>query len=391
MYKKRAKKGDSADPSGEAHPMAPSAAPHSSTSPPIPQLPPAPLAPFAQVPRPPPADPSTFPEISAPILSHLVTIHAEYVNACTGVALLDAEVPLNLKSTTPALLYAVAGASAPFSTHPLVAASSVSGGMDWTRRARELLLDNHDSRFSEQGVQALVTLGCDALARGDGRQARLDCATALSTALLLGFDEVHAPASQHRTLWTIYALEVTLCGEGRSMDHAEAVVSHLPLPVHSSSNPIYLSTTELSSQHIDRLDPFCLRALHLLRRVRALSPSPLDRAADWQPSSPFALLSLELSDWGDLPIGANFNSTVLASLQGREVTTFATAHLAHHLAYLFLFRPYLPLQGEAQKATDDSSLFIDSCRARALTHAICLGRILVACSAKSSYGIVSPR
>ncbi|ORY81291.1 hypothetical protein BCR35DRAFT_87918 [Leucosporidium creatinivorum] len=340
--------------------VAPRPAPSTSTSTlPLPTPIPA-SAPASALPQPPP---SPLAEISAPLLSHLLQIHHQYLNALTDLPLFSTSPSL---TSPPALLYALAGSAAPFSTHPLVAASTTENGRDWVMKAREELLRNEEIRFSEEGVQTMIVLAGDALVRGEGRQAGLDVAGGISVALSLGFDrpqltaqEQEEGSTKHRALFTLYALSLHLSLGSSSLlplTHAASAVLPLPLPSSPATPILTLQSTELSSHPSLTLEPYLLRSLHLLHQVIELSSSPsANRTNDWDPSSTFSLLSLQLSDWGDLPLSANFNSTVLASLAlsdsddgedgetGNELETYLTMHLAHHLAYLLLFRPYLPL------------------------------------------------
>lgn len=268
-------------------------------------------------------------------------------------------------------------------------------GVLWAKASRKSLLLAVDSQFSLQGVQALTILGCWELAQGCGETAWVDVGAAMRAAQIMGFDDgsdellmedalvpIEETLLRRRSVWSLFSLEVILGCGARSISLLGGVTSSvalesLPLPMlgnwekkegeelpgDEEEIPSLLvgGGRIMHSLKVSGVEPFLCRAfeiwarlnryLNLTRvaeasaRMRKLAPpvsrhfpiaTPKIGLRDWDPASPFAKLSLDLSTWSmHLPTPFVFNSTSIMTLSRSQLSSFYTMHLVYHLGQVW--------------------------------------------------------
>lgn len=182
---------------------------------------------------------------------------------------------------------------------------------------------------------------------------------------------------RQRIVWTLFSLEVILGFGARSISLLGGVASSvalesLPLPMlgnwEKGPGDDFGEEEEIPTLFVGGgrimhslgvcgVEPFLCRSLEIYARlnrflnltritnasakIRRLS-APISRhfpmalpkggARDWDPASPFAKLSLDLSTWSmHLPTPFAFNATSIVTLSTSQLSSFYTMHLVYHL------------------------------------------------------------
>ena len=367
----------------------------------------------------------------------------------------------------PALLYAIAASAAPFSVHPSVVQAAPqlhsrylspppTPAETWALAARSALHLAPKGVFALQSLQALAVLCVFELARGKGEAAWMDVGKAMRAAQLMGYDVERAGPEdedsemRRRIVWTLSSLETVLgCGAKSSAifgSTSNSSYDSLLLPTvgrlersmmgdwraggtngragKEEVPAVFLGRGQVSqSLHLCGVEPLFVRAFDIVartnrygeaRRLATKAPSPVNATPpDWDPASPFAKLSLDLSAWAmDLPPAFFFTPSVIASLPPSQLPCFYGMHVLQHLAQIryalaslsrtiadlrrSLHRPYVPdfrFEGRRRspaRPVDGKAVFADSAHSKSAIHAIFLARMLVSATKSSTFALVRP-
>lgn len=390
-------------------------------------------------------------DIPLEIVHHLVTLFFSHVNNQAFPILREAPFLASFANgrITPALVYAICAAASRFSTHPAIDATSSEACALSARRS---------SAYQDDVLQAVQThaiLSVHELARGNGKGAWLDAGFAMRTAQVARFDDDSVDVEddgvredRQRIVWCLWALEAVMgCGSSSvslTGGGSTSAMELLPLPtsVNASLAEGAASDDDGSSREDDvppiflkggrvfhsissyGVEPFLCRIFHIFGNInrhvvissqaRMMQPrsSPeskstthypssslpdTTRLRDWDASSQFGQLSLDLNAWSaQLPAQLTFNANVTANLPLSSISPFYTMHLVLHLSQVLLHRPYIPdyrhqsRQVPLPSPSEGFAVFASACHRKAAVHAINFARTLVACTKSATFAIVRP-